>query len=227
VSYADGSAYVFKPVLRHTVYVKQPDIYPDSGLKYRPRRFSIRYPASSCTISEVRLRSGLASWEEGEPGECGIWLDSVDEAAVMMFNVCHRGRPKDSFAILLRMLSDDSARVDIATPTTDQGLSEVLDLFKKQVHQGLRTDRIFRYSTRWLVSAALRPRAVSGEKQFLVDVKVSGAGDDLLRSYRPVAGPAKPADHQDCSDHQEYRIVDQISGYAPLRLSPQIDRVAK
>jgi hypothetical protein len=218
VSYADGSAYVFEPVLRHTVYVKQPDIYSDSSLNYRPRRFSIRYPASHCTISEVRLRSGLASWEEGEPGESGIWLDSADEAAVLIFRTHYERYPEKSFAVLLRKFSNDSAGVDIAIPETYQDLSEILDLFKEQM-RGLRTDRIAKcLSTGVAVSAALRPRAVSGEKQFLVDIRF---GDRLRGTPTGLAiGLAKAVDHQEC------KILDQIRGYAPLRPSPRIDRAA-
>jgi hypothetical protein len=223
VCYADGSAYVFEPVMRRTVYVKQPDIYLDSRLNYSPRRFTIRYPASRCTISEVRLRSGLASWEEGEPGESRIWLDSVDEAAVMTFRTHHKRYREESFAVLLRKLPDDSAGVDIATPATYQDLSEILDLFKEQMNEGLRTDRIAKYlKTGVLVSVALRPRAVSGVKQFLVVVSlVTGSGlPRSFTSFTTEQGGAKPADHQEC------RILDEIKGYAPLRLSPQIDRVA-
>jgi len=224
VSYADGSAYVFEPVLRHTVYVKQPDVYPDNSLNYRPRRFSIKYPASLCTISEVRLRSGLASWEEGEAGESGIWLDSTDEAAVLMFRTYSKRYREESFAVLLRKLSDDSAGVYMAIPNTYQNLSEILDLFKEQMSEGLRTDRIDKYLLTGLtVSAALRPRAVSGEKQFLVDVSLGTAVDDLPRpftGFETKRGPAKAVNHREC------KIVDQIRGYVPLRLSPQIDKVA-
>jgi hypothetical protein len=223
VSYADGSAYVFEPVLRHTVYVKQPDIYPDSSLNYRPRQFSVRYPAPRCTISEVRLRSGLASWREGEPGECAIWLDSVDEAAVITFRTYHKRYREESFAVLLRKLSDDSAGVDIATPATYQDLPEILDLFKEQMSEGLRTDKIAKYlKTGVLVSVTLRPRAVSGVKQFLVNVSlVTGSGlPRSFTSFTTEQGATKSVDHQECE------ILDQIKGYAPLRLSPQIDRVA-
>jgi hypothetical protein len=217
VAYADRSAYVFEPMLRHTVYVKQPDVCPDGGLNYRPRRFSIRYPASRCTISEVCLRSGLAGWEEGEPGESGIWLDSVDEAAVLIFRTYHKRYREESFAVLRRKLSDDSAGVDIATPATYQDLSEILDLFKEHAGKGLRTDRIAKYlKTGVLASVALRPRAVSGEKQFLVDVCLLTADSGLPRSFTSFTtkqGPAKAVSHQEC------RTVDQIRGYEPLRPS--------
>ena len=217
VSYADGSTYVFEPVLRHTVYVKQLDIYPDSRLNYRPRRFSIRYPARNITISEVRLRSGLASWEEGEPGESGIWLDSADEAAVLMFRIFYNRYWEESFAVLLRKLPDDSAGVDIAIPETYQGLSEVLDLFKEQMSEGLRTDRITKsLNTGVAVSAALRPRAVSGEKQFLVDISFDTGRPGRLTDLATGQEAAKAIGHQEC------KILDQIRGYAPLRPSPQI-----
>jgi hypothetical protein len=219
VSYADGSAYVFEPVLRHTVYVKQPDIYPDNNPNYRPRRFSIRYPASLCTISEVRLRSGLASWEEGEPGESRIWLDSTDEAAVLMFRTDYERYREESFAVLLRKLPDDSAGVYMAIPDTYQGLSKILDSIKEQMSEGLRTDRIDKYSRRgFRVSAALRPRAVSGEKQFLVDISLTAGWPRT--GFETKQGPAKAVNHRDC------KIVDQIRGYVPLRLSPQIGKVA-
>jgi hypothetical protein len=214
VSYANGSAFVFKPMLRHTVYVKQPDIYPDNSLNYRPRRFSIRYPASLCTISEVRLRSGLASWEEGEPGESGIWLDSTDEAAVLMFRTYYKRYREESFAVLLRKLSDDSAGMYIAAPETYQDLSEILDLFKEQMSEGLRTDRIDKHlRTGFIVSAALRPRAVCGEKQFLVKVSLRTTMWPFT-GLETEQGPAKAVNYREC------KIVDQIRGYEPLRLSP-------
>jgi len=66
------STYLLEPMQRRTVYVRQRDGYTDSNAACRPRRFSIRYPWPTFTISEVRLRSGLASWEEGDYGECAM-----------------------------------------------------------------------------------------------------------------------------------------------------------
>ena len=184
-----------------------------------PRRFSIRYPPLQCSISEVRLRSGLASWEEGEPGESNIWLDSVDEAGLIMFDNWY-DRP-ESFAILIRKLPNDSAGADIATtPTGTQSLPEVLDMFKNQMRQGLRTDRISRFLRSGVsASVALRPGTVSGEKRFLVDVSLKPT-----RGVLQWPSPAKGGVAQHV-DHPEDRIVDQIKTYAPLRPSSYIERM--
>ena len=53
-----------------------------------------------------------------------------------MFRTYHKRYREESFAVLLRKLSDDSAGVDIATPATYQDLSEILDLFKEQAGKG-------------------------------------------------------------------------------------------
>jgi hypothetical protein len=217
-----GSAHLLETMQRHTVYVKQPGTYPDSSLNYRPRRFSIRYPSSRFFIYEVRLRSGLAGWEEGEPGESGIWLDSVDEAAVILFDVYGKRYREEGFAIFVRKLPDDSAGVDLAIDFAYHDLSEVLGLFKEQMRPGLRTDQVYRHlATGALISVTLTPMAVSGEKQFLVDVRVLDTHSDYPRTFPAKAGAAKHI------DDQQHKIEDQVQGYAPLRPSSPLGASSK
>jgi hypothetical protein len=169
------STYLLEPMQRHTVYVRQRDGYTDSNAACRPRRFSIRYPWPTFTISEVRLRSGLASWEEGDFGECAVWLDRADEAALIVFNLLyikgdkHYMRAGDRCSILLMKLPNDSARADLAAVNalnlTGTGF---LNLFERQMSTEHPTDQISRYLNPLQRSVSLsvkvRPELFSGNK---------------------------------------------------------------
>jgi hypothetical protein len=207
-----------EPKQRRIVYVKQLSNHPDTRLTYRPRRFSITYPSNLCSILEVRLHSGLAGWEGREPGECAIWLDSVDEAAMIIFNYWYK-MINIVFAILLRSLPDDSACVDIAASVVGESISaetvsELSNLFKEQMRRGLRkTDRISRLlATGHSISIKVIPRAVSREKQFLVEVSINHFGQlPWLALHKETA-----LEHL---DEQENKIIDCLKLYTAMHPS--------
>lgn len=216
----NGSAYSYDPrhpstsagvvysVRRSTVYVKQLDNDPGHNLVYRPRRFAISYPPSLFGVSEVRIRSGLAGWEEGEePGECAVWLDTADEVAVVVFNVFS---DKDvQFMLLLRRLRDDSARAGL------WAVRETPEHIKTWTLRSLLRLSSADRTSAGLILAAVRPRAVSGEKQFLVDV--SFGEQNYLRWY------LSTEDQETMYDNDQLeKLVDQIQAYTPLRPSSQI-----
>ena len=210
------SGHLLESMQRHTVYVKQLESYTGSTAAYRPRRFVIKYPSPQCTISEVRLRSGLAGWEEGESGECVIWLDNTDEAAFIVFDFSFPFSSIDGgrCPILLRKFSDDSAGIYVLDNSRKRNLLESLASFKKQMRTGLPKDRVsifLRYDVS--LSAKLRLEVISGEKQFAVTLYFD-------RSEKRFQWPSKAilatANH---ADDQENKILDQIQGYVPLRPS--------